>query len=380
MSYVKLDKNLYRITIEVGGDVSGKRKRVRTIFHGTKEEVELRHAELTKQYYHKAKKINYNDMSFTDYSNIFIENYCEDNVSKITLKNYKDMLNRVIPLIGSYQLKKITTFMLDKMYQKIRYSNNGKELAPKTMLHYYNLMSLMFKQAKKWKFIENNPNEDAKRPKLVRKSRNFYDNEQVMKLLTCLAQENVKTRSIIILALDSGIRRSELCALRWGDINFEEKTILIDNSLKVIHGVVDEEKAKTEYSVRTIKISDSTIDLLKVYKNEQDKYIKSMGNKWVGTDREFTAKDGKHMHPDTPNKILLKVLQKYDLPKLSFHELRHTCASILNSNGVDPKTISERLGHANPTITMNIYTHAFKSNGEISAKVFDSFQKQACNC
>ena len=86
------------------------------------------------------------------------------------------------------------------------------------------------------------------------------------------------------------------------------------------------------------------------------------------------------MHPDTTNKILQRVLNKYNLPKLSFHELRHTCASILNSNGIDPKTISERLGHADASITMNIYTHTFEDNKKASARVFDNMQQKAINC
>ena len=375
MSYIKISKNLYEITIEAGFDVTGKRKRIKRRIHGTKEEIELKHAELMKKYYHKGKTLNLNDMTFEEYSNIFIKNYCEVNVSKVTLKDYQQMLNRILPLLGSTKLKKVSTFMLDKMYQKIKSGQKGKELSPKTMSHYYNLMSLMFKQAKKWKFIDSNPNEDATKPKLLKKQRNFYDSEQVAELLKCLSNENLKTKTIITLALDSGMRRSELCALRWGDIDFTNNTIYIDNSLKVVHGVVDEDRAKTEYSVRTIMLSSSTMRLLAEYKEAQNEYIVTMGNKWVGTDRVFTARDGKHMHPDTTNKLLQKFLTKYNLPKLSFHELRHTCASVLNSNGIDPKTISERLGHSDISVTMNIYTHSFSDNKKASASVFDNLQK-----
>lgn len=380
MSYRKLEKNLYEITIEVGNDITGKRKRIKRRVHGTREEAILKHAELEKQYFHKSKKVNLNDMTFSEYSKIFINNYCKNNISKITTKDYEQMLKRILPLLGDIKLKKINTFMLDKLYQKLKIGVNGKELAPKTMSHYYNLISIMFKQAKKWKFIDSNPNEDATKPKLVKRKRNFYNNEQVQELFNCLANEDIKTKTLITLAIDSGIRRSELCAIRWNDIDFANKTLYIDNSLKVIDGEVDEAKAKTEYSVRTIDLSSSTIELLKEYKKMQDEYIKELGSKWLGTNRVFTAKDGKHMHPDTTNKILQRVLNKYNLPKLSFHELRHTCASILNSNGIDPKTISERLGHADASITMNIYTHTFEDNKKASARVFDNMQQKAINC
>ena len=142
MSYRKLEKNLYEITIEVGNDITGKRKRIKRRVHGTREEAILKHAELEKQYFHKSKKVNLNDMTFSEYSKIFINNYCKNNISKITTKDYEQMLKRILPLLGDIKLKKINTFMLDKLYQKLKIGVNGKELAPKTMSHYYNLICL----------------------------------------------------------------------------------------------------------------------------------------------------------------------------------------------------------------------------------------------
>ncbi len=369
----------YEIIIEAGYDIHGKRQRKRFREFGTKEEIEIKHAEYMKKYYHKGKKLNLNNFTFKEYTEIFIRDYCEPNISKVTLKDYKQMLNTIMLYLGNKKLNKITSHDLDIMYNTIRKGKKGKELAPKTMSHYYNLMSLMFKQAKKWKYIEINPNEDAVKPKLVKRKRNCYDKEQVMTLLKCLNNENIKYRTIIALTLKSGIRRSELCALRWNDIDFINNTIYIDNSLKVINGVVDEEKAKTEYSIRTIHLGNGIMSLLQEYKNWQDEYIISLGDKWQGTNRVFTSPNGQHMHPDTCSDILRKVIRKYDLPKITFHELRHTCASILNSNGIDIKTISETLGHSNVDITMNIYTHSFTQNKIECANVFDRLDEEINN-
>ena len=313
--------NLYEAIIEVGTNIDGKRVRVKRRHTGNSESAEIWYAKLVEEYYHKTKKININDMTFLEYSNLFIEKYCIPNVSKITTKGYKAYIKVMIPYIGNYKLNKITSYMLDNMYNKIKKGQKGKELTPKTMLHYFDLVNLMFKQAKKWKFIESNPNEDATRPKLQKKKRNFYNIEQVQSLFNCLNNENIKYRTIIILTLVSGVRRSELCALRWSDIDFINKTLYIDNSLKVIDGVVDEENAKTDFSIRTINLDNNTIELLKEYKAWQDGYKLYMGNKWKGTDRVFTDKYGEHIHPCTCNKILQKIVNKYNLPKITFHEL-----------------------------------------------------------
>lgn len=102
-----------------------------------------------------------------------------------------------------------------------------------------------------------------------------------------------------------------------------------------------------------------------------------MGSNWKGTDRVFTDVYGNYMYPSTTNNILQKIIKKYDLPKITFHELRHTCASILNNNGINAKAISDRLGHADASITLNTYTHTFESSKSECANVFDNLQKSA---
>lgn len=193
-----------------------------------------------------------------------------------------------------------------------------------------------------------------------RKKRHFYDSNEVRLLLRCLRNENIKYRTLITLAIDSGARRGEICALKWNDVAFENHTLLIDNSLKVINGKVDEAKPKTIYSNRVIYLSSSTINILKEYKEWQKQYISSVKDKQNDNDRIFTDKYGNHMHPDICNKIINKVTKKYNLRKLKFHELRHTSITLLIDSGINPKAVSERLGHANANITMNIYTHTLE--------------------
>ena len=181
--------------------------------------------------------------------------------------------------------------------------------------------------------------------------------------------------SLITLALDSGARRGEISALRWGDLNFEARTLKIDNSLKVINGVVDEKKAKTNSSNRVIILSEATIEVMKEYKKWQDDYIVKMGSKWKGTDRIFTADNGEHMNPSTCYKVFTKITKKNGLEHIRFHDIRHTSASILISEGVSLKAVSERLGHSSINITSDIYTHTFESDRIKSANAFDKIIK-----
>ena len=375
MAYRKVSSNKYKIIIEQGYDIFGKRIRKTEIFYGTLSEVKLREAELVQEFYHKGEKMNLNNLTFKEFSNIFIEKYCKDNVSKYTRNGYEKLLLKINSIIGNIKLKEIDTYKLDNMYRMLKKGVRKKEVSNETILHYFTLINIMFNKAIKWNIVEKNPNLNANKPKKEKKERHFYDSNEVKLLLECLKKESIKYRTLITLAIDSGARRGEICALKWNDVDFENHTLLIDNSLKVINGKVDEAKPKTIYSNRVIYLSSSTINILKEYKEWQNQYISSVKGKWNDNDRIFTDKYGNHMHPDTCNKIINKVTKKYNLRKLKFHELRHTSTTLLIDSGINPKAVSERLGHANANITMNIYTHTFEDTKKECANNINSIIK-----
>lgn len=235
----------------------------------------------------------------------------------------------------------------------------------------------MFNQAIRWEIMDKNPNLKANKPKKEHKEKNFYDVYQVKKLLDVLENESIKYKLLIVLALDSGARRSEICALRWSDIDLDTRMMSITKSLKVVEGVIDEKTTKTESSIRTIKLSETTIEVIKEYKKWQEAYKLVNKQRWIGKDdRVFTALNGESMFPGTCDHILRKIVKKYNLDPICFHELRHTCASLLINSGVDPKTVSKRLGHSDTSITMEIYTHAFEESKNACADRFDEMMKK----
>lgn len=373
----KKGKKVFQITIELGKDIFGNRDRYFQTFHGTVAEVKVLDAELTKKYFHKGNNANVKELTFEQYSEIFIQKHCEGNIGLVTIKNYKRLLRDIMPYLGSYKLDKITPAMLDTMYQKLRKGQKGKELSYNSMYDYYKLINAMFNQAIKWEFLDKNPNLKSNKPKKDIIDRKFYDLEQVKEFLSCLDNECIKYKALLTLALDSGARRGEISALRWSDIDFEANTLKIDKSLKVVNGVLDEKKPKTNSSNRVIILSNATMKVMKEYKEWQDNYIKELGNKWKGTNRIFTAENGEYMHPSTCYKIFTKVTKKYNLEHIRFHDLRHTSASVLIHKGVNIKAVSQRLGHSSINITSDIYTHTFEKDKIKSAMAFDEIIKNA---
>lgn len=367
----------WKITIELGKDIFGKRDRHIERFTGSLAEVKIREAELTHQYYHKGKNADIKDMTFEQYAVVFLKKYCERNIGKVTIMNYKRLLKYILPIIGGYKLSKITPYILDDMYAELFKGQKGKELSYNSKYDYYKLINVMFNQAIRWEFLSSNPNLKTKKPKKEKIERKFYDLDQVKEFLSCLKNEPIKYRALLTLALDSGARRGEISALRWDDIDFDTNTLKIDKSLKVVNGEVDEKKPKTNSSNRVIILSEATMEVLREYKEWQDNYIKELGSKWQGTNRVFTDEVGGHMNPSTCYKIFCKVTEKYGLEHIRFHDLRHTSASVLINNGVNFKAVSQRLGHSSINITSEIYAHTFESAKKESAIAFDKIMK---NC
>lgn len=380
MAIKKIDTNKYKITIELGYDILGNRKRKTYNFEGSKQEAIKKEAELKSEFYHIGESKRISDLTFEDLAELFLNKYCIPNISPTTTHGYKESLKRILPILGKKKIKDITPLTLDDMYQKLKYGAKGQELGYHSIRNLHKVINCMFNKAIQWEIIDKNPNVKTTKPKRDHREKHFYDENQVKILLDCLEDESIKYKLLVVLALDSGARRSEICALRWSDIDFDTRMMSITKSLKVVEGQVYEKTTKTESSVRTIKLSESTIKVLKEYQEWQNAYIKVLGRRWVGTeDRIFTSKEGKYMFPGVCDHILRHIVHKYDLDPICFHELRHTCASLLINSGIDPKSVSKRLGHADTSITMEIYTHAFEESKNACADKFDEMMKKLEN-
>lgn len=176
----------------------------------------------------------------------------------------------------------------------------------------------------------------------------------------CLERESAKIRAMFTLFLYSGIRRGELCGLTWGDVDFDTGIIDINKSTLYLpdKGVFDD-TTKTKTSARSIKLPSFVIDTLKEWKKEQNLICMHSGTAWLGKRgnecKVFTRDNGTALHPSTITNQFRKIISKYDLPSVCVHSLRHTNATLLIAAGIDVRTVSKRLGHAQTSTTANIY-------------------------
>ena len=194
--------------------------------------------------------------------------------------------------------------------------------------------------------------------------------EQAMKhLLALLEEEPMQYKVMIKLLIYTGMRRGELCGLEWKDIDFETGLLRIVRSSQYIgNRKIITKEPKTRAGRREMILSKSTIDMLREYRKWQNQKRLQVGEDWIDNDRLFTQWDGVPIYPDTISDRFANFIRKHDLPKVTLHSLRHSNATLLIAEGVDVKTVSQRLGHADVSTTLNIYTHALQSRDKEAAE------------
>ena len=362
MAITELKKNeIYRIQIIKGYKyVNGVKRPERTsyMFYGKKSDARKKEVEI-KVKIEKGEYINTKDKTYND----LIDKWYKEralNLDPKTVEGYDCLLVDIRKELGCYKVTELKTVLFDEFYNKLR--NSNRNLSEYTILHYYTLNNTILNQCVKWDLIEKNYNSKAQRPKPIKKEAKFYDEEEIKKLLSCLENEPLKYQVVIRLALDSGCRRGELTGLNWSDVDFKNSTITINKTTQVINNrTIEKDKPKNNSSIRTIKIADPTIELLKAYKEEQQKQKTLLGSEWQNSNKILINNFGGLMHPDTPSHIFTKIQKKYKLKHLNFHGLRHTSASMYIDTKSQTNLVAKRLGHASEITTANIYSHLFKN-------------------
>lgn len=248
-------------------------------------------------------------------------------------------------------------------------------LSPGTVRTYHRTISAILRRAVKWNYIQGNPADRVDAPGGNDQEAAYLDEPDVRRMLELLAKEPIKWRTLIMFDLLSGIRRAELGGLRWTDIDFQNSIITIRQTYNYIPSkgaYVD--TPKTAKSARSIRISKAAILLLSEYKEWQDRQRAMLGDAWEDIDgRVFTNDFGAPIFPTSITQWFSKFVKRCGLPKVSVHSLRHTCASLMISNGVPLVAVSKQLGHAQTSTTANIYTHVIQATEARAAHTFDRF-------
>ncbi len=212
----------------------------------------------------------------------------------------------------------------------------------------FEIMKYVFSFACKRKMLNYNIFSDIAKPRLVRGRRNVWSEEEIKRYLPVLKE--FKYYDIVLLTLETGLRRGEVVALTWDCVNFDRRTITIDKSYVSSKGYTGFSTPKTSVGIRDVALLDNSLDLLKKrYKKRTSKYV-------------FPSSSNANLpaHPHTVSTHFSQFCSKNNIRHIRFHDLRHTHATLLLNRDVNYKVISKRLGHTNISFTLQTYTHVLQ--------------------
>ena len=218
-----------------------------------------------------------------------------------------------------------------------------------TVIKHHNLLTNTLNAAERQEYITKNPMRAVSPPKKRQREAKFYTPEQLGVLLAKAVGTRLELPMFICAYL--GLRRGELCGLRWSDVDLEHHTITIENTRTQAGKKEIEKGTKTASSTRTLYLPDTLCDMLKAAKEHQQACRATYKNTVI------VMEDGRPFRPNHLSELFGKFLADNDLPKIVLHELRHTFASLSNQAGIPAYNIGKALGHSTPATTQKIYTH-----------------------
>lgn len=319
-------------------------------------------------------------MLFVDYMEKWLDSV-RPSIATATYQSYSIMMKaRVIPYFtaSAVRLGALTPQDIEDFYQTIL--NDG--CTTNTVIHYHAILRKALQSAVKKDILAKNPADQVDRPKKNVYHGSFYSEEEMLTLFDAVSGDPLEL--CVKIAAYYGLRRSEVLGLRWDAVDFEKKTLSISH--KVIEMSVDgkfvpvgEDVLKTKSSFRTLPLIPVIEDLLLAQKERQKKNRQLFKGSYCQDYRDYICVDenGKLLRPNFVTEHFGWIIRKYGLRKIRFHDLRHTCASLLLSSGIPMKQIQIWLGHSTFSTTADIYAHLdFTAQEQSAAAMSGMFQRR----
>ena len=304
-----------------------------------------------------------------EWMEVWFQDYAKIKVRPSSHQTYQGYIhNHIGPNIGEIPLEKLTSLDLQKFYKKLlttgrvdRVEAKGqpKGLSAKTVRNIHQILSSALKLAQEQRLILTNPAEGCALPRVEHQEMKTLTTVQLASFFREARESGVF--ELYYLELATGLRRGELLGLKWEDIDLERGDLRVRRQVSRINGEVVEAPLKTKNAYRTLPLAEDTVGVLK----EQRKKV---GNSpWV-----FPSNNGGPISPDSVLHMLHRVLKRAGLPKVRFHDLRHTFATLALQNGVDVKTVSGMLGHFSAGFTLDTYAHITSAAQRQAAKTMEN--------
>ncbi len=314
------------------------------------------------EYIEQEKPAQSSYIVFSDYISKYVDGK-EKELSAATFSGYKNMLKITKKYFGSKLLLKDVTYKhIEDFYEYLRVERGVKNI---TVKHYRSILSPALRMAYRDDLIAKNPFEFMPKLRIEKAKMNYYNKEELENLFEIT--DKTRFGLIVRIAAYYGFRRSEIIGLKWDAIDFKEKTITIQHKVISVNSKLHASNTlKTDSSNRSLPLLPEIEKLLLEKKSEIEKYKQMFGRSYNTKYLEyvFVNEVGDLINPDVVSSGFTTLIKKNNLKHIRFHDLRHSCASLLVANGVPMKNIQEWLGHSNFSTTADVYSHL-----DFSAKI-----------
>ena len=313
-------------------------------------------------------------MTLGEWMDKWMDEYMIFTIKENTIKGYRSQIDHQIkPFIGHKQLASLTTADIQKFYNKIKKEGRvhphpirGHVLSDSMVRKIHMMLHEAMEVAVRERYIVRNPTDNTTIPKKTTTEKQVLDDSQLNRFLEAIQCEPY-WHDFFYVEVMTGLRRGEICGIKWSDIDFNEGTLCIKRSVSTKEGGgVSIGETKTDAGVRTIIMPPSVATLL--WKKRSDAI-----NEWVFP---HYTNPSDPLHPSSAYKKLKTLLKRLELPLLRFHDLRHTFATQATDGGVDPKTLAGILGHTDASFTLDTYTHVTSDMQRGASAIVNNMMQQ----
>ena len=367
-------RKLYYVSMELGRDENGKRiKQYRTFPTLAAARNGLRdfHAGIERERELERKLAPAQELDLSHWLEYWMDSIVRPNRAETTVYAYQKIIdNHIDPALGTVPLKRLTPKMVQEYYTETQRANG---LSSNTMRRHHDLLSSALRSAVRQDVIPASPMERVEPPR-VRTTESYFYNNQELKLLYQKIEGNILELAVK-LAGSLGMRREEICGLKWENVDLQRHLVLIREARTAYGATIVQKETKNRASVRTLYLPDEVYLLLEQEQARQQQERCLQSPTYNPTDHVILDAKGVPYSPNALSLAFTRFVKKNDLPRLTFHGLRHTFATIASCQGASLFDIGKALGHSTPATTGRIYTHLVdRTHEELVQRVSDALK------
>ena len=421
MASIEERNGSFRIVVSCGRDIYGKKKRETATFTPDPSLTPKKRQKAVEEFARQFEAQVQNGMAMDgrkitlkEFTDRWLEEYASQKLQAGTVEKYRHELDKILPVLGHRKLAELKPHNLNAFFVSLTKDGTRKDgkaggYSKGSITKTRNVLSSVLRTAAEWEIIDRNPLDKVRlQAEASAEKLKFFTPEQAATFLDYIEKPyTVRTkghrrtddtgmeytvgdyestreipeqiRVLFILAIYAGLRKGELLALEWADIDFQADTISVSKAVSVVAGQQITKAPKTRNSHRVVSIPHFLTLRLRELRKERIRYRFSLGDYWQGGEWVFIQENGKQMSYSTPYSAFQDTIARYNadkredqkLPAIPFHGLRHTSATLLIASKQDVRTVSSRLGHAQASTTMNIYAHALQDTDRKAANALE---------